>query len=175
MEQIELCKTPVFTVIKKSVGVDFKPVEIKCNDWVSVIICDSYGNVVLVEQTRWGIEKKTIEFPCGTVETNELPINAAIREVEEETGIKLFSIDLISIGSFNPNPAYFSNTMHVFVYPCDNIAQLNIGDQHLDKDEDCVTLVRHFDKQLYQDMKNSAISLAIWNLYNNYLGNFTYS
>lgn len=152
-----LLKTPVFEVVKKSFKeTDFQPVGLNCHDWVSIVAVDDYTDpvCVFVEQTRWGKEKKTIEFPCGTVEDGEDPIDAAVREFKEETGIEISSTSgkLHFCGSFNPNPAYFNNLMHVFLYKNTSLISmfLNRGKQHLDKDEDCKVFIDRLGNVVYQ-------------------------
>lgn len=152
-----LLKTPVFDVVKKTFGnTDFKPVGLNCHDWVSIVAVDDYTNpvCVFVEQTRWGKEKKTIEFPCGTVEDGEGPMDAAIREFEEETGMEISDKrhHLTYCGAFNPNPAYFNNLMHVFLYKDRDLISmfLNRGAQHLDKDEDCKVFINRLRDVVYQ-------------------------
>lgn len=155
-----LLKTPVFEVVKKSFKeTDFQPVGLNCHDWVSIVAVDDYTNpvCVFVEQTRWGKEKETIEFPCGTVEDGECPIDAAVREFEEETGIKISNKlrRLQYCGSFNPNPAYFNNLMHVFLYKDTDLISmfLNRGTQHLDKDEDCKVFIKRLKEAVYEVSK----------------------
>lgn len=170
-----LVKTPVFNVVEKRFKeTDFKPVGINAKDWVLVLVKDgtmeSVTNKVLphilVKQTRWGIERKTIEFPCGTVEEGDYEneyvksnfcneeaaknkrivgaFSAAIREVIEETGIDISKEEdfnpLVKVKSFNPNPAYFNNTMTIVSVsskkPLKEIFDRR-KEQHLDKNEDC--------------------------------------
>ena len=57
-----------------------------------VIVSDPSNNSLLLVQSRgnlWG-------FPKGSMERGELPIDAALRELEEETGIKLPKEKLIN-------------------------------------------------------------------------------
>ena len=91
-KEVDLIKTPVFTVVEKEYeNLEFKPVGLNCKDWVMVIAKDSISDpvCVFVKQTRWGCEHSTIEFPCGTVDLNESPVEAAVREFREETGIEV--------------------------------------------------------------------------------------
>lgn len=171
IEEKEIVKTPVFTVVKKTFeGTDFQPVGLNCHDWVSIVAVDNEKILenpvcVFVEQTRWGEEIKTIEFPCGTVEDNENPRDAAIREFKEETGIDIDSKSLYYCGQFNPNPAYFNNTMHVYLYVNKNLINkfLNRGKQHLDKDEDCKVFIDRLSN-MKPNVKKGAMGIAILNL-----------
>ena len=114
----EILKTPVFTVVEKEFKeTTFKPVGLNCPDWAMLIALDSNSSkTIVVKQTRWGKEAQTIEFPCGTCEPGESALSTAVREFKEETGIQVSAEDVIHLGDFNPNPAYFNNKMHVFVY-----------------------------------------------------------
>lgn len=153
-----LLKTPVFTVVEKEFeNISFKPVGLNCNDWVMVVIRDPKTNqFVLVKQTRWGLEDKTIEFPCGTVDDDEIKnyglkgalANAAIREVEEETGIVVDKSDIeVLHSSFNPNPAYFNNTMTIFYTEINNLEDVfnKRHAQKLDENEDCEVFITDKD------------------------------
>lgn len=166
-EEKELLVTPVFSVVRKSFeNTPFKAYGLNCKDWVMLIAHDtriSNGPVCcFVRQTRWGCEGETVEFPCGTVEPGETPVEAAIREFEEETGIALEKGSTLNLlGSFNPNPAYFNNHMHVFsVYVPDLLEKFRErGEQNLDKDEDCKVFVSRLSQQ-YKKLKKNAISLC---------------
>lgn len=147
MNEKLLLKTPVFDVVEKSFdNIGFKPVGINCNDWALIILHDD-TNYLFVRQTRWGIGEKTIEFPCGTVEIGEDPKHCIIRELEEETGIKINSSEVRKVGQFNPNPAYFKNNMHVFSCYAENVKYLfeKHSSLKLDKNEDCEPFVGTID------------------------------
>ena len=68
-------------------------------------------------------------FPGGFLEMNETAEEGAKRELQEETGYKANS--LIKLGSFNPNPALFSNHVHIFLAT----DLVKTGNQELDHDE----------------------------------------
>ena len=54
--------------------------------WVNIIPITPQNDVVLVDQYRFGSEKSSLEIPGGMVDPGEDPMEAAIRELLEETG-----------------------------------------------------------------------------------------
>ena len=61
---------------------------IQHSDSVGVIPVDDKENVILVEQFRFAPKKSLIEIPAGTIEENETPVEAALREMNQEIGFK---------------------------------------------------------------------------------------
>lgn len=80
---------------------------------VQVIPFTADGRVVLVEQFRQGVQRVSLEFPAGVVEENEDPVDAALRELEEETGYSAEGAELV--GDFDPDPAIQSNAIKIIV------------------------------------------------------------
>ncbi len=82
---------------------------------------------LMVCQWRHGSECISVEFPGGVIDKGEEPLIAAKREFVEETGYE--SEEIIHLGSLNPNPAIFSNTLHVYgVKNCINTHKRNLDD-----------------------------------------------
>lgn len=71
------------------------------------------GDVLLVEQYRHGPKKKILNVPMGIIGKGEKPIQAAKRELREETGY--LAKDIIPIGIFENNPAFLRLTCHLFL------------------------------------------------------------
>lgn len=82
-------------------------------DWVNVVAITPGNQVVLIEQYRHGTGSVTIEIPGGTVDPGESPIEAAKRELLEETGYA--SHNWVCIGKVNPNPAMQNNACYTFL------------------------------------------------------------
>lgn len=80
---------------------------------VAILPMDSEGNVYLVEQYRYVMEGKTIEIVCGGVDSGETILDAAKRELVEETGIT--ATDWTSMGETNPYTSVVKSTSHMFV------------------------------------------------------------
>ena len=82
-------------------------------DWINVIPLTPDEQVVLVRQYRFGVEGFTLEIPGGMCDPGESPLDAARRELHEETGYRAGELE--SLGWVHPNPAIQSNRCHTFL------------------------------------------------------------
>lgn len=86
---------------------------IRSPDWVNVIAITPDQQVVLLRQYRHGQSRVTTEIPGGMVDAGEVALEAAKRELREETG---FTSDAwISLGVVDVNPAIQTNRMSIFL------------------------------------------------------------
>ena len=119
-ERKRLLSTPIFSVDSvERVSPEGKKgnfIVMENPDWVSVIPLmwrEGEGYVfVMVDQFRHGLGRVTREFPAGLVDNGETPREAALRELQEETGM---TGELLEIASFNPNPAFMTNRQTFFL------------------------------------------------------------
>ena len=82
-------------------------------DWINVVALTEDGRSVMVEQYRFGVGSCTLETPGGMVDSGETPLQAAQRELKEETGYS--GGRWKSLGSVQPNPAIHSHLCHHFL------------------------------------------------------------
>ncbi len=76
---------------------------IEAPTWVNVVAVTADNHIVLIEQYRHGIKSVTYEIPGGMVDPGESSLDAAKRELIEETGYS--SEDWLPLGEVHPNPA----------------------------------------------------------------------
>lgn len=82
-------------------------------DWACVLPLTPDGRIVLVEQHRFGVARACLELPGGVQDDGEAPLDAARRELREETG---FTAEAWTrLGAAAPDPARFTNHATVFV------------------------------------------------------------
>ena len=82
--------------------------------WINIVPVTAQGEIVFVEQHRFGSNEITFETPGGIVEPEEKdPTTAALREMEEETG--LTSRTILGLPSYHANPAMQKNRMYYFI------------------------------------------------------------
>ncbi len=101
-------------------------------DWAVVVPAIERGDrryILAVRQFRHGSSASSTEFPGGVVEPGEAPAAAAARELLEETGYAAGRI--VHLGSCSPNPAFMTNTFHVFAAEGLSL----VADQSLDEHE----------------------------------------
>ena len=95
---------------------------------VGVLPIDEKGNVLLVQQYRYGASEFLWEIPAGKLEYGEDPYECAVRELKEETGCSAGSIKCL--GKLNPSPAIMSEIIYIYL-----ATDLKKGEMALDADE----------------------------------------
>ncbi|WP_016950917.1 NUDIX hydrolase [Anabaena sp. PCC 7108] len=96
----------------------------------------SEGKLVLIRQYRFAVQGRLLEFPAGTLELNEDPLQTIQREIEEETGYHADKWD--KLGEFFLAPGYSDEIIYAFL--ARDLQKLEIPPKQ-DEDEDIETVL----------------------------------
>jgi 8-oxo-dGTP pyrophosphatase MutT (NUDIX family) len=88
-------------------------------DWAHVVCTDSEKRICIVSQYRHAIRRVSMELPGGMIEADEDPLEAAKRELLEETGI--LARGWRSCGHYSTNPATHTNHIHIFACEIESV------------------------------------------------------
>ena len=100
-------------------------------EWVNIIAITREGQFVMVRQYRHAMDIVLDELCAGVMEQGETPLQAAQRELLEETGYGGGTWrEIMTVGQ---NPSICNNITHCFL--AEGVERLS--DQHLDAGEDC--------------------------------------
>jgi ADP-ribose pyrophosphatase len=79
----------------------------------AVVVLDDGGHVLLVRQYRYATSGWLLEIPAGKLDGGELPEACAVREVEEETGLR--PAELTSLGWVWTTPGFTDEKIWLFL------------------------------------------------------------
>jgi ADP-ribose pyrophosphatase len=71
------------------------------------------GRLILIAQYRFAVGETLLEFPAGTLESGEAPLECARRELIEETGYR--AEHWRALGVTYPSPGYCDEQQHLFM------------------------------------------------------------
>lgn len=111
---------------------------------VAVIALDEHNKILFVQQYRRAIDKILLEIPAGIMDKGEEPLDAAIRELDEETGYRAKTFT--SLGGCYSTPGFCNEYIHFFL-------ARDLYDGHLVPDEDEeIDLVRLTEEEVLEKM-----------------------
>ncbi|MBO5312331.1 MAG: NUDIX hydrolase [Clostridia bacterium] len=80
---------------------------------VCVIPVTDSGEVIMVKQFRYAMGQVLLEVPAGKLEPNEEPLSAALRELEEESGVVASNVE--HIGELYTTVAIFDERIQIYL------------------------------------------------------------
>lgn len=132
-------------------------------DWVNVIAITDDGQFVMERQYRHGLGKTCFEIPAGVIEKGETPLEAAKRELMEETGYG--EGEWKEIMSVSGNSSTTNNISHCFVAK----GVKKIGMQHLDSTEDLEVVLldrsQVWDLMVNDQVKQALMAAPLWRFF----------
>lgn len=99
---------------------------------VSIIVYDSKGYYLLLREFRYSVNDYVIDFPAGIIDKNETIIEAAIRELYEETSLSPKNIIKVMDGGFS-SVGMTDERVAIVVLEVDDIKKAS--NEHLDGNE----------------------------------------
>ena len=100
------CETPAGVKIE-----DYYIMEL--NDVASVVALTKDNEIVLVQEYKHGVQKEVLQIPSGYVDDGEDALEAAKRELLEETGYG--DGNWVSLGKFTGSPGKLNHYYHFFL------------------------------------------------------------
>lgn len=85
--------------------------KITLNDAV-MVICDYKNKILILKEYRIGLKKFSWGLPGGFINKNERPSKTAIRELNEETGLKISKVKFLA--KFVRNGNYHCGIDHIY-------------------------------------------------------------
>ena len=101
--RVDLCVTPA--------GVEVPYYVLEYPGWVNIVALDRADHLVMVRQYRHALGDVSLELPGGAMDDKETPVEAAVRELIEETGFG-DAIRVTLVASLSPNTATNANLIH---------------------------------------------------------------
>jgi ADP-ribose pyrophosphatase len=125
------------------------------------------GKLVLVRQYRFAVGGRLLEFPAGTVEMNENPLDTVKREIEEETGYRAYKWQ--TLGEFFIAPGYSDEI--IYAYLAQDLEKLETPPAQ-EEDEDIETVLltpEELEKAILQGELMDAKSISSFFLVRDFL------
>lgn len=119
------------------------------NGGVTIIAQPTPDKIILIKQFRYPIGKAIWEVPAGRLHEGEVPLEAAKRELREETGY--IANNWNHLGIVYPLPGYSTEILYFF-----KATDLVDSEQELDPDENIETKILDI-KQAWQMIKDGEI------------------
>lgn len=120
--------------------------------------------MLVVEQYRKPLNKSQVEIPAGKLDPGEDPMDAARRELEEETGYRCASLRHLS--SFYTSPGFADELLHLYI-----AEGLERGQANPDDDEflECSAITLEEAERLIREAHISdaktVLAVYAWKLY----------
>lgn len=94
----------------------------------AAVVCERNGKILLVKQFRHPYKEIVLEIPAGKINIGENPSDTAVRELEEECGVRAERAELMF--TVYPSPGYTAEK--IYIYKATGLTETKV---HPDADE----------------------------------------
>lgn len=131
-------------------------------EYVIVVPVNTKGEVLLLRQYKHGVRRHVLTFPAGYCEKNESPLDAATRELEEETGFRGGDLSLLACMTEN----HTTSRSSYYIFIAENFDEGEGRADNPDADEAeierlSVPLHDLCSKKILDDMPSASVMSAI--------------
>lgn len=124
------------------------------------------NEVIFIKQQREAINKIALELPAGMIDENELPEDAAKRELEEEVGIIANNIEFLT--EYYPSCGYTNEKIYAYL-----AKGFSIGNQHFDETEEIleiqkISIDECMNRLLNNEFEHANIKIPLYTYYYKY-------
>ena len=124
---------------------------VNAGEAVVILPITKENKVILVQEPRTPIEKIILDLPAGMIEPGEEPKDAAIRELEEETGYLATEIQFLR--SYYPAIGYSNEKLYIYL-----ATDFIKTEQHLDEGEEIEVVELPLEEVIEMLDKNELIT-----------------
>lgn len=125
---------------------------------VAILPIQEDGSLLLIKQWRRAIGKVIFEIAAGTLDNKEAPLTCAMREIQEEVGVKAETF--IPLGGFYSAPGFCTEYIHLFL--AKDLSESSLpGDPHEAIDVVEVTLEQAIGMLHNEEIEDAKTILAL--------------
>lgn len=148
---------PRFNIVQKKYvrddGVEFIRDIVNPGEAAVILPITDNNEIVFEKQLREAIGKVSLELPAGRVEKDEKPVDAARRELEEETGLVADKMEHLM--TLYPSSGYTSEKIHIYL-----AKGLSKGTAKPDTTEEILDVIKIPVEECIEKVKNGELENA---------------